>query len=226
MKISIIIPSLNEEAHILSTLKPLQAMRQRGHQVILCDASSTDKTQQLAQPRVDKIISTEAGRSKQMNAGAKQAQYDILWFVHADTLVPEDADTLILSRLQSASKVWGRFNVQLSGHSWMFRIIERMMNLRSCLSGIATGDQGIFVQKSVFEQLGCYPDIPLMEDISLSKKLKNISRPACIDSALITSSRRWEQHGILRTVLLMWYLRLAYFLGVPSEKLAQRYQAS
>ena len=201
-------------------------MRQRGHQIILCDAHSVDKTQQVAQPWVDSIISTEAGRAKQMNAGAEQAKHDILWFLHADTLVPNDADTLILRSLASGSRAWGRFNLRLSGHSWVFRIIETMINWRSCLSGVATGDQGIFVNKSAFDQLGHYEDIPLMEDINLSTKLKKITRPACINTAIITSSRRWEQHGVLRTVLLMWYLRLAYFLGTPSEKLAQRYRQS
>ena len=226
MKITIIIPSLNEAAHIVHTLKPLQALRQRGHQIILCDAHSHDNTRQLAQPWVDAIINTETGRARQMNAGAQQAKHDILWFLHADTYVPDNADTIILHHLTSRSCIWGRFNIRLSGHSWLFRIIEKMMNWRSCLSGIATGDQGIFVNKAIFEQLGCYETIPLMEDIELSKKLKKISRPICINTPLITSSRRWEQQGIVRTVLLMWYLRLAYFLGTPSEKLARCYRQS
>jgi len=224
MKISIIIPSLNEEKHIVRTLTALQYLRKNGHQVILCDAHSQDKTQTLAKPLVDNIICADAGRAKQMNAAAKIAQHELLWFVHADTQIPENADQLIFQHLQKTAAVWGRFDVRLSGSSWLFRIIEKMINLRSCLSGIASGDQGIFVRGDIFKKVGTYENIPLMEDISLSKKLKKISPPCCISTPLMTSSRRWEQRGIMRTVWLMWYCRLAYFLGTPAEKLVQIYQ--
>lgn len=224
MKISIIIPCLNEQAHIKQTLKPLQAMRQRGHQIILCDAHSDDKTQTLARPWVDNLITSPAGRAQQMNAAAKLAEHDVLWFLHADTLVPDNADELILDCFIN-EHIWGRFNVRLSSHKFRFRIIETFINLRSCLSGIATGDQGIFVNKNIFQQLNGYQNIPLMEDIHLSKRLKKISRPSCISTTIITSSRRWEEHGTTKTIILMWRLRLAYFLGVQPEKLAQAYRA-
>ncbi len=159
-----------------------------------------------------------------MNQGAAVATGDVLWFLHADTIAPATAYTPLLNCLADGTRVWGRFNVRLSGHQAIFRLIEMMMNLRSCITGIATGDQGIFVLRHTFEQLGGFTQIPLMEDIVLSKKLKRLSRPACIKRKIVTSSRRWEEHGIFATILLMWRLRLAFFFGVSPEKLAARYQ--
>ena len=160
-----------------------------------------------------------------MNNAAQQSANDILCFLHADTLAPENMDSLILNGLQNSHKIWGRFNVKLSGKHWLFRIIETSINIRSCISGVASGDQGIFVYRNVFIKLNGFKPIPLMEDIELSKRLKEKSRPVCIsDSPLMTSSRRWEKHGILKTVFLMLQLRLKYFMGVPAEQLVNLYR--
>lgn len=222
MFISIIIPVLNEEKAIQALLQQLQACRQLGHEVIVVDGGSTDDTVLIAKPLVDKIIQSGTGRADQMNSGAVEARGDVLWFLHADTIIPHNALEPILQAMKNNN--WGRFNVKLSGSPVLFRVIEKMMNARSCISGIATGDQGIFVKKHHFELAKHYPNIPLMEDIELSKKLKKISWPVCLKEELITSSRRWEQNGILSTVLLMWRLRFLYWLGVSAAKLARQYK--
>lgn len=225
IKLSIIIPCLNEEKNITKTLSQLQGMRQRGHEIILSDGGSHDTTIQLSEPLVDKCVSSSTGRARQMNTGASHASGDILCFLHADTLGISDIDKNILSILTSQKKShWGFFQIKLSSPYWPYRIIECCINGRSCISKIATGDQGIFIYKTVFEKLNGYSDMPLMEDIELSKRLKKISSPICIKHhKLITSSRRWEKHGILQTILLMWRLRFRYFMGTPSEVLAKEY---
>jgi len=218
------VPCLNEVTNIERTLLPLQALRQRGHEIILSDGGSTDNTTAIAALFCDKIISSEKGRAIQMNTGAAHSTGNILLFLHADTIAPENTDELIINALINKHKHWGRFNIKLSGKHWLFRAIETLMNLRSCFSGIATGDQGIFLSRHAFNELSGFKNIPLMEDIELSKRLKKISRPACItNSHLITSSRRWEQNGILKTIFLMWSLRLQYFFGTPPFQLAQQY---
>ena len=222
MQLSIIIPALNEADCILQTLQSLQAMREKGHEVILVDGGSQDSTVERARPLVDQVISAPACRARQMNMGAQQVHGQVLWFLHADTLVPANSDQLIFATL-GTNDGWGRFDVRLSGSHLLLRLVERLMNLRSRITGIATGDQGLFVTRQLFEDVGRFADIPLMEDIDLSKRLKSRAVPACIREPLVTSSRRWEQQGVLRTVLLMWYLRLAYFFGVPAERLATRY---
>ena len=159
-----------------------------------------------------------------MNAGAEQAEGDVYLFLHSDTLVPEHIDQLIEQQLTGTQRNWGRFNISLSGRHPLFRLIETMMNLRSCITGVATGDQGIFIRSDAFKQLKGYQEIPLMEDIDISKRLlQSQGRPACIKTRLITSSRRWEQNGIIKTILLMWRLRLAYFLGAHPNSLAKYY---
>lgn len=228
-KISFIIPCLNEAQQINHTLKPLQPLRSRGHEIILSDGGSTDNTLQLAEKSVDHIIKTQPGRATQMNKGAAQASGDILCFLHADTIANENIDQFILNALEqnitSQKNSWGFFNIKLSSSHWPFRIIESLINFRACLSQVASGDQGIFISHTLFKQLGGYAEMPLMEDIELSKRLKKIARPCCIKStALITSSRRWEKHGIIATVLLMWELRLRYFLGTPASQLAVKYR--
>lgn len=222
MLVSIIIPVLNEEDVIGSLLKQLQSCREQGHEVIVVDGGSSDKTSLIARPLADIVIHSEPGRAVQMNAGAVKARGDVLWFLHADSVIPENALLHILQALNSHG--WGRFDVKLSGAHFFFRVIETMMNLRSCISGIATGDQGIFVKKNYFDLIGGYSIIPLMEDIDLSKKLKTISQPVCIKEKLTASSRRWEKKGILATVLLMWRLRLLYWLGVSATKLSVLYK--
>ncbi len=223
MIISVIIPTFNESKNITATLKQLQALRKNGHKVLLADGGSTDNTIALAAPFVDEIIISEKGRATQMNSAAVKTQSDVLWFLHADTLVPENSDTIICRHLENTRKVWGRFNIQLSGQNFLFRVIENMINLRSKLTGIATGDQGIFIQQDIFKKLNGFSEIPLMEDIEITKRLKKISSPVCITHKLTTSSRRWGKHGILKTVFLMWQLRLAYYIGASANKLARKY---
>lgn len=221
--LSIIIPTLNEEDIITDTLERLQVLREAGHEIIVVDAKSFDKTYSLAAQFADSVLLAEEGRGWQMNAGAEYANNDILLFLHADTSLPDNADQLINQALQEDGKSWGRFNVRLSGKTWLLRIVEGMMNWRSCFTGIATGDQAIFVKASTFKQIGGFADIPLMEDIDLTRRLKRIKRPICIKTPVITSSRRWEENGIIRTILLMWSLRLAYALGVSPETLSKYY---
>lgn len=220
--ISIIIPVLNEEKNIHRFLSSLTQYKDRGHEIILVDGGSTDNTTSIAEPMVTHCITSEAGRAKQMNTGAKTSKGDILLFLHADTLLPNNADLFIQESL--TDKQWGRFNVQLTSDHFAFRVIEYMINLRSRITGIATGDQALFITKDTFNRVGCYPDIKLMEDICISKNLLKHSRPACLKQKVITSSRRWEKHGILRTVFLMWSLRLRFFLGANPEDLAAEYQ--
>lgn len=222
MPVSVIIPVINEEKNIRSCLDALQLYRKQGHEVIVVDGGSEDQTCNIAEALADKVVKSEKGRAKQMNNGAVIANHEALWFLHADTLITENA----ISKIETAlvNNDWGRFNVKLSGSHWLFRIIETMMNVRSCMTGIATGDQGIFVKRDIFKSVKTYSEIPLMEDIELSRKLKKISRPVCLKEVLTTSSRRWEEKGIMQTVFLMWKLRLLYFMGVSAEKLAQHYK--
>lgn len=222
-KVSIIIPALNEAGSLEATLQPMQSWRKAGHELILVDGGSDDATATIAAPLVDQVLKSDPGRARQMNMGAEVASGEVLLFLHADTLLPDGADTIILVALAQQYR-WGRFDVRLSGHHWLLRVVERMMNWRSCVSGIATGDQGIFVERDLFIQLGGFPQIPLMEDLALSRRLKGaVGRPACIRTPLVTSSRRWEQYGIVRTIILMWRLRLAWFLGVSAQRLAKQY---
>ncbi len=224
--ISIIIPALNEASTIVKTLKSLQSMRKRGHEVILVDGGSLDDTVSLSRPFTDRIIQSPKGRSLQMNEGARVAKGDILLFLHADTIIPEDGDQWIIERMKKEKRFWGRFDVKLSGRDPIFRFIEFLMNLRSRLTKIATGDQAIFVKREFFEMIGGFPKIYLMEDIALCKILKNYGKPLCLYKRVITSSRRWKENGILRTILLMWFLRGAYFFKVNPNRLARIYYGS
>ncbi|MBD3671115.1 MAG: TIGR04283 family arsenosugar biosynthesis glycosyltransferase [Gammaproteobacteria bacterium] len=220
-QLSIIIPALNESRVIVRTLMALQPLRNGGHEVILVDGGSEDDTVALSESLVDQVVTSSPGRAHQMNTGARHAWGETLLFLHADTLLPTDVISQISQAL--AGHEWGRFNVRLSGRNPMFRLIEHMMNLRSCLSGIATGDQAVFVTRSAYDRVGGYAELPLMEDIDFSRRMKKVSRPACIRSPVFTSSRRWEEHGIFKTILLMWRLRLAYYLGADPQQLAKRY---
>jgi rSAM/selenodomain-associated transferase 2 len=204
----------------------LQPLRAAGHEVILVDGGSEDATVDLSGPFLDWLIRGPRGRGRQMNAGARAARGEILLFLHADTLLPEGADRLIMEGMRDQRKRWGRFDVRLSGTHPVLRIVEGLMNLRSRLTGIATGDQAIFVQRELFEAAGGFPDIDLMEDIALSKIMKRHGRPLYLRQRVLTSSCRWEKNGILRTVLLMWRLRLSYFLGSDPAYLAGLYPPS
>jgi len=221
---SIVIPVLNEQHSICQSLRSIQHLRHRGAELILVDGHSEDKTGELGRPLVDKVCLSKPGRALQMNSGVEHSGRHCLCFLHVDTLFPEDvADQF--NRFQSSTREWGRFDVQLSGDRPIFKLISLMVNLRSRLTAIATGDQAIFVTRSAFDSVGGYPDIPLMEDIAFSKALKKRGRPLCVGSPVVTSSRRWEEFGVWRTVFLMWKLRWQFFRGVPPEKLHKQYYA-
>ena len=221
-KYSIIIPTLNEAAGIAGFLKELQGLRTQC-EIIIADGGSTDATKSLAKSNVDIFLSTKKGRAVQMNQGAQHANTETLIFLHADTFLPELALQSIEEGMNKGYQ-WGRFNMQLIGQHPFLKVISFMMNWRSQLSGIATGDQAIFVKKSLFDELGAYPEIALMEDIALSQQLKKHSAPYCIQHAVKSSARRWEDFGLGKTILLMWVLRLRYFFGASPDKLAELYR--
>jgi rSAM/selenodomain-associated transferase 2 len=223
-RLSIVVPALNEGDTIGATLAALQPLRGRGCEVIVVDGGSADATVALARPLADAVVASRPGRARQQNAGAAAASGEILLFLHADTRLPRDAHVLVTDGLRRTGREWGRFDVRLTGRHPMLRVIERMMNLRSRLTGIATGDQAIFVRRSRFRAMGGFPDIPLMEDVALSETLKRVGPPLCLRETVQTSSRRWEQHGVYRTMVLMWSLRLAYRLGADPARLADRYR--
>lgn len=218
MKLSIVIPTLNEAAGVACALESLAPLRARGHEVIVADGGSEDGTRELANPLADRVIASPRGRARQMNAGAAVATGDALLFLHADTRLPRDADALVSAAL--ARSAWGRFDVTIEGRSPLLAMVGFFMNWRSRLTGIATGDQAIFVRCAAFAG---FPEIALMEDVAFSKAMKRCSAPACLWAKAATSGRRWERHGVLRTVLLMWRLRFAYFLGAAPDELARRY---
>lgn len=221
--ISIVIPVLNERDTLCRHLPWLQPLRGEEHEIVLVDGGSTDNGPEEVADLVDQSITAPAGRARQMNAGAAAARGDVLLFLHADTVLPDNAAELILQALQAPGTEWGRFDLRLSGRRPVFRRIERMINWRSRWGGIATGDQAIFVRRRTFNEVGGYPDIPLMEDVALSRMLRRRVRPCCLSEPVITSSRRWERNGVLRTVLLMWWLRLLYRLGVSPRHLHRLY---
>ncbi len=222
-RLSIIIPVLNEARSLQAHLPLLQSARAAGHELILVDGGSTDEGPALAVPLVDKLVRSPAGRAAQMNAGAAQASGDVLLFLHVDTRLPEGAIALLQQAFVQPAVQWGRFDVQLSGTHPAFRLIETMINLRSRVSGVATGDQALFLRAGLFHAIGGFPAIPLMEDVAITKTLRRLSRPLCLRERVTTSSRRWEQHGIVRTVLLMWWLRLLYVFGVSPARLRDMY---
>lgn len=224
-RITIVMPTLNEAAGLEAALRPLQPLRERGHQVIVADGFSPDDTVAIGRKLADWVVTCAPGRARQQNTGAEHfVTGDVLLFLHADTLLPPDADRLILDGLNASGRGWGRFDVRLSGRHPLLRVVERMMNLRSRATGIATGDQAIFVRRDWFWGVRGFPMIPLMEDVALSKKLRRLGPPLCLRQPVLTSSRRWETRGILRTIVLMWRLRAAYALGADPARLAERYR--
>jgi rSAM/selenodomain-associated transferase 2 len=221
--LSIVVPVLNEAAVIAGTLRALAALRTRGVEVIVVDGGSTDATTYRAAPLADKLLHALPGRARQMNAGAAVARADILLFLHADTQLPTDADLLVRQAI-AAGSAWGRFDVSISGRPWMLRIVAALMNIRSRWTGVATGDQGIFVRRSVFKRLGGFADQPLMEDVDLSRRLRPIGRPACLRARVTTSGRRWVARGVWTTIFLMWRLRWRYWRGESPHVLAEAYR--
>lgn len=225
-RISIIVPVLDEAAGIAPVLAALAPLRRRGHEVIVVDGGSADSTPALARADADRVVSAPRGRANQMNAGAALARGEVLLFLHGDTRIPQDADACVLKGLAESTRQWGRFDVRIEGESRLFPLIAFSMNLRSRATGIATGDQAIFVRREAFERVGGFPRLELMEDIALSRSLKRLSPPLCLAARAVTSGRRWERHGVLRTVILMWRLRLAFSLGVSPANLARLYDGS
>lgn len=222
MTLSIVMPVLNEAADIEAALGALAPLRARGVEVIVADGGSKDGTADLARPLADQVLAAPRGRALQMNAGALAAHGDVLLFLHADTRLPEGADRLVLDGLARTGSIWGRFDVRIDGGG-LLGLISFMMNGRSRLTGIATGDQAMFMTRAAFEATGGFPAIALMEDVALSARLKRLGQPLCLRARVTTSPRRWRKHGVLRTMLLMWRLRLAYYCGADPAKLARSY---
>jgi rSAM/selenodomain-associated transferase 2 len=222
-KISIVMPVLDEADGIGARLADLAPLRARGAEIIVVDGGSKDGTPTRAAPQADLVLYSARGRAAQMNAGARAASGDILLFLHADTMLPHNALSLVRAGLADCAHVWGRFDVRILGVHPLLPVVAGLMNFRSRKTGIATGDQAIFVRSDIFAGIGGFPDIALMEDVALSAALKRISRPVCISSRATTSGRRWDRNGFWRTVLLMWRLRAAYFFGAAPDDLARRY---
>jgi rSAM/selenodomain-associated transferase 2 len=220
--LSIVVPVLDEAAGIAAALAPLQRLRQARVEVLVVDGGSRDATLEVATPLADLVLVAPRGRGSQMNAGAARARGATLLFLHADTRLPAGAVDAVAAAI-AAGACWGRFDVAIEGRLAGLGMVATMMNLRSRLTGIATGDQAIFVTRAAFEQVGGFPDLPLMEDIALSTRLKRIARPACLRQRVVTSGRRWEKHGLWRTILAMWRLRLRFFFGADPQALAREY---
>jgi rSAM/selenodomain-associated transferase 2 len=221
--LSIVIPTLNEEAGIAATLARLAELRAAGSDIIVADGGSHDHTVEVARPLCDQVVSAPRGRGAQMNAGAAMTRGTVLLFLHADTCLPPAADRLVLGGLAHSKREWGRFDVRIVGRHPLLPTVAALMNWRSRLTGIATGDQAIFVKRSAFAAAGGFPDIPLMEDIVLSKQLRRMTAPLCLPACVTTSGRRWDERGLPRTILLMWRLRAALFLGADPKTLARVY---
>ena len=223
MRMSIVVPVLNEAEGIAGTLDTLAPYRAAGHEVIVVDGGSRDATVARAASGADCVLASPPGRAVQMNAGAAVAQGELLLFLHADTRLPSAAPAA-LQRALAAGALWGRFDVHIEGRSAWLPVVATLMNWRSRLSGIATGDQAIFVRRDAFQALGGYSVQPLMEDIELSSRLRTLARPACLRARVTTSGRRWDKHGAWRTIMLMWRLRWRYWRGTPAEVLVRHYR--
>lgn len=223
MQLSVIVPTLNEADGIQAFLGALSPLRARGHEIIVADGGSSDATKALATPLADHVLDAPKGRAAQMNAGAALAKNPILLFLHADSFLPKQADRIIADAL-SGEKKWGRFDVALKGKHRLLGLVGWSMNLRSRFTGIATGDQALFVTRELFRRANGFPAIALMEDIALAKTLRRFSAPVCLRAKVVSSGRRWDKYGLWRTVFFMWRLRLAFFFGADPQQLARRYQ--
>jgi rSAM/selenodomain-associated transferase 2 len=224
--LSIVVPTLNEAGLISVLIAESRSACGPDSEIVVVDGGSSDETVAIARQAMVHAVVAQRGRARQMNAGAAAASGNVLLFLHADTRLPAGADRLIADALKVGNSVWGRFDVRIEPSRGLLRVVAFMMNLRSRVSGIATGDQAIFVRRETFQHVGGFPDIPLMEDIALSKALRAISRPKCLYARVKTSSRRWQRHGVVRTMLMMWKLRWLYHWGADPEYLAQLYHAS
>jgi len=224
LRLSIVVPVLNEGERVAGCLQSLAWLRERGAEVIVVDGGSSDDTVALAQSGADCVLQAPRGRASQMNAGAAQARADTLLFLHADTRLPDDALQAIETALVDPRTHWGRFDVRIDGKPALLRAVAWLMNLRSRASGVSTGDQAIFARRSAFLRIGGFPDQPLMEDIEFSRRMRRWSPPACLRQRVATSGRRWERDGVWRTIALMWRLRWLYWTGTPPEQLARLYK--
>jgi rSAM/selenodomain-associated transferase 2 len=222
-RVSVVVPVLDEAAGIVAALQALALLRAQGHEVIVVDGGSRDGTPALAAPWADRVVAGPRGRARQMNAGAALACGDLLLFLHADTALPAGAESSLRAAVAGGA-LWGRFDVHIAGASAWFPVIAALMNARSRLTGIATGDQALFVQTALFRRLGGYADQPLMEDVELSRRLRGVAAPICLKERVLTSGRRWETRGVWRTIVLMWRLRWAYWRGASPEVLARAYK--
>ncbi|MGM8884573.1 TIGR04283 family arsenosugar biosynthesis glycosyltransferase [Psychrobacter sp. 1U2] len=231
--VAIIIPILNEADNLPHLFASISALNPSPQQVVLVDGGSKDNSIIVAKDilkalkadnksSIDwQIIESKAGRAVQMNAGAALATSDILLFLHADTKLPTQAISEVITAIKNSK--WGRFDVKLNSRQPTLWLVSQMINLRSRFTSIATGDQAIFITRKLFEQVGGYPKQALMEDIELCKRLKGMTKPACLKTKVITSARRWQQHGTWRTIILMWQLRFDYWRGVSADNIKQRY---
>ena len=224
--LSIIIPVLDEAGTIVAALEAVAPVRARGAEIIVVDGGSADGTVALSRAHADRVVASARGRALQMNAGAALARGKVLLFLHADTRLPPDADRLIVEGLARSGRGWGRFDVTIDGRHPLLPLVAASMNARSRATGIATGDQAIFMTRTAFDAAGGFPEIALMEDIAFARRLKRLSPPLCLRARVTTSGRRWEARGVLCTIVLMWRLRLAYFFGASPDELARRYDAS
>jgi rSAM/selenodomain-associated transferase 2 len=215
LRLSVVVPVLDEAARIRDALQALAPLRARGHEVILVDGGSSDGTAEVAAGLCDRVVNASRGRALQMNAGARAATGDMLLFLHADTRLPAAAEILVFG-----APIWGRFDVRIEGRHPLLKVVAWAMNLRSRLTGIATGDQAIFVRRAAFPG---FPEIALLEDVAFCAMMKRRARPACLRAKVLTSGRRWESRGVLRTIFLMWRLRLMYFFGARPDDLARLY---
>jgi rSAM/selenodomain-associated transferase 2 len=221
-RLGIVVPVLDEAEGLAPGLAALAPLRRRGAELVVVDGGSRDATFEIARAHADIALQAPRGRAAQMNAGAAACRADVLLFLHADTRLPEGADALVLEAV-ARHHGWGRFDVRIDSRSATLRLVARAMNLRSRLTGIATGDQALFVRRDLFAVVGGFPQIALMEDIAISRALARRGPPACLRAAVVTSARRWERHGVWTTIVLMWRLRAEYFLGADPACLALRY---
>jgi len=224
VKLSVIVPVLNEAPVLPELLTQLSRLAREDAEIIIVDGGSTDGTAESAERGGFSVLRAARGRARQMNAGAAVASAQLLLFLHADTQLPDEAVNLIAQALAGGRRAWGRFDVRIRGHAFMLRVVSFMMNLRSRLTGIATGDQALFITRRAFDEVGGFPDQPLMEDIEISRRLLALTRPACIARCAAPSGRRWEANGIWRTIVLMWRLRWDYWRGIPVQQLAKIYR--
>ncbi|MDD9158286.1 TIGR04283 family arsenosugar biosynthesis glycosyltransferase [Aliivibrio sp. S4TY2] len=223
-ELSIIVPILNEKNNLNTLIEHLNYWQDRGCEIIIVDGGSQDGSVSYLNSKGLTVISSPKNRSTQMNIGALYSSRSILLFLHADTQLPKDADDVIIAALKNRKKIWGRFNIKINSNLKILRLVSVMVNFRSALTGIATGDQAIFVRRSSFNEIGHFVEQPLMEDIELSKKLCRISTPICLKKHVTTSGRRWENNGVWYTIFLMWKLRLLYWLGSSAKSLAKEYR--